>query len=226
LFRFYPEVLKCNGRQVALYTQNIQWRLAAMTTTVLNNTRVLLNTELILDKAVCAVLGVAMFVIATMLGAFVRIPLPFTPVPLTFQTFFVLLSGAMLGKKYGALSQAAYMGLGMAGLGVFAGGAGFSYLMGPTGGYIIGFILASFLAGWMIRLKETAGLAWIFLSMLSGAAVILIMGGLWLVRILHISPAAACAIGVLPFIPGDIIKLSLASIVFYRIQARARKIYP
>ena len=174
-----------------------------MTTTVLNNKRGLLDTELISNKAVCAVLGVALFVIATMLGAFVRIPLPFTPVPLTFQTFFVLLSGAMLGKKYGALSQAAYMGLGMAGIGVFTGGAGLAYLMGPTGGYIIGFIAAAFLTGWMIRLKETAGLAWIFISMLSGAAVILIAGGLWLIQILHINPAKAYFIGIMPFIPVD-----------------------
>ena len=145
---------------------------------------------------------------------------------LSLQTFFVLLSGALLGRKYGALSQAVYLGLGAAGIGVFAGGAGLAYLLGPTGGYIAGFVLASFLTGWMIRSKENAGTAWIFLSMLSGAAVILITGALWLVPLLHISPAQAFTIGILPFIPGDLVKLSLAALVFHSLQTRARKIFP
>lgn len=197
-----------------------------MTTTVLNDTRALWRTELISNRHACAALGAALFVIATMLGAFVRIPLPFTPVPLTLQTFFVLLSGALLGRKYGALSQAAYLGLGTAGIGVFTGGAGLAYLLGPTGGYIAGFVLASFLTGWMIRSKETAGSARIFASMLSGAAVILVSGAAWLVALLHISPARAFAVGILPFLPGDLIKLSLAALVFRGLQARARKIFP
>jgi biotin transport system substrate-specific component len=92
----------------------------------------LLRKEIILNKTLCRVIGIAVFIILTSLGAFVRIPLPFSPVPLTLQTFFVLLGGALLGSNLGALSQLSYIFLGVLGLPVFSGaGSGLSYFWAP-----------------------------------------------------------------------------------------------
>ncbi|MFN2327253.1 MAG: biotin transporter BioY, partial [Gemmatimonadales bacterium] len=78
---------------------------------------------------------VAAFALATAFGAHVAVPL--TPVPVTLQTLFVVLAGAMLGPRLGAASQIAYLGMGIAGLPVFVGGFGLAYLAGPTGGYLL-----------------------------------------------------------------------------------------
>ena len=83
---------------------------------------------------------------ATGLSAQVRIPLPFTPVPITMQTFLVLISGVILGRRWGGLSQIMYVGVGVLGIPWFAG----SSIFGPTGGYLIGFILAAFFLGHVI----------------------------------------------------------------------------
>ena len=82
---------------------------------------VILKKELVLNKAACRIIGVAIFVVLTSLGAFVRIPLPFTPVPLTLQTMFVLLSGAFLGSGLAATAQLGYILLGLSGVPIFTG---------------------------------------------------------------------------------------------------------
>jgi len=90
----------------------------------------------------------SLFAVLTALGAYIIIPLPFTPVPITMQTFFVYLAAAILGSRLGTLSMVIYLCLGVAGLPVFHGGlAGFGVLGGPTGGYIFGFILGSYVIG-------------------------------------------------------------------------------
>src|SRR5512137_1746469 len=107
-----------------------------------------LHTELIRSKAASRAAAVAVFAVLSMLGAFVRIPIPWSPVPLTLQTFFVLLSGACLGRRLGAVSQVCYVLVGIAGLPVFSqAGSGLLYLAGPTGGYLAGFIAASLWIG-------------------------------------------------------------------------------
>ena len=124
----------------------------------------IIKRELISDKGLCRLLAVGVFIALTTLSAFVRIPLPFTPVPLTLQTFFVLLSGALLGRQLGAFAQAAYMFLGLTGQQVFTGtGCGSLYLLGPTGGYIIGFVLAAFFAGSFLD-KENSFMDRLFIS--------------------------------------------------------------
>ena len=98
----------------------------------------------VLDSAI----GCVFFVALMSLGAYVRIPVFFTPVPITLQTLFVVLSGAMLGKKWGMASQAIYISLGAIGLPVFQGyGYGMGHILGPTGGYLAGFVLASYVVG-------------------------------------------------------------------------------
>src|SRR3712207_1750584 len=92
----------------------------------------------------------ALFAALTAACAWFKVPLPFTPVPITLQTLAVLLSGAMLGAYYGALSMIIYLILGAIGLPVFAGGgSGFGSLLGPTGGYLLSYPIASFVVGKM-----------------------------------------------------------------------------
>ena len=117
----------------------------------------LLVFPLVEKKIVEAVIGVSFFLIATSLGAHIRIPLPFTPVPITAQTFFVLLGAVVLGSRLGGLTQLLYLITGAVGLSVFAGGAsGFAHLLGPTGGYLVSYVLVSFLIGWGITNGTTA----------------------------------------------------------------------
>jgi len=152
-----------------------------------------------------AVLGLG---VATAASAFVRIPLPWTPIPLTLQTFFVLLAGATLGARAGALSQLVGLSVLWASPTLLAAAAP-GGLFGPTGGYLLAFAPAAWLAGRMAggsRLRLTIGL-------LAGAALILALGALHLVLVIGLSVPAALAAGVLPFVPGDCVKaLAVAGI--------------
>ncbi|MBC8101151.1 MAG: biotin transporter BioY [Cytophagales bacterium] len=139
------------------------------------------------------------------------IPLPFTPVPVTGQTFAVLMVGMLLGARRGALSLLLYLGEGAVGLPVFAGGAlGLARLIGPTAGYLWSYPIAAclmgFLAqrGWDRRPLLTAA------AMLMGGGVILGMGTLWLAQFVG-GWSAAFAKGWLPFLPGDVVKTLLAT---------------
>jgi biotin transport system substrate-specific component len=175
-----------------------------------------------------AVIGVLAFVAMTALGAHVRIPLPWTPVPVTLQTFFVSLAGATLGPALGPASQAIYLLLGIAGLPVFAGGdSGMGYLLtGPTTGYLIGFIAASALVGWLIRRREDPGAAWILFSMAAGSLTIYACGALWLAWSLKLSLAGAVAKGILPFLLGDVVKTGAAVGLFRGYRRRVRDVFP
>jgi biotin transport system substrate-specific component len=141
----------------------------------------------------------------------VKIPLPFTPVPLTGQTFAVLLVAAALGSWRGAVSLGLYTVLGLAGLPVFAGGAaGSYYAVGPTGGYLLGFVLAAWVVGRLAErgLDRRVRTAW--LPFLAGTLVIYLCGAGWLALSLGITKALA--LGVLPFLIGDGIKIVLAAL--------------
>jgi len=182
----------------------------------------IIKRELISDKRICRILAVGVFITLITLSAFVRIPLPFTPIPFTLQTFFVLLSGALLGRKLGVFTQCSYMFLGLTGQTVFTGlGSGAIYLLGPTGGYIIGFILASFLVG-SLFVKETQNQFIIFLRFLSADFVILFSGTLWLKISLSCSLSQAFSLGFLPFILTDVLKIFLAVIVYNKIHSRMK----
>ncbi|MFA4984595.1 MAG: biotin transporter BioY [Candidatus Omnitrophota bacterium] len=184
----------------------------------------IMRKEVIRGKIACRISAVAAFVILTSLGAFVRIPLPFTPVPFTLQTFFVLLSGAFLGAALGPLSQALYLFLGIGGLSLFSGAAGgmFSFY-GPTAGYLIGFILASLFIGRAIsRVKENIFFASCVL--MAGDVILLCCGTLWLKMLLGVSLAKAFLLGFLPFLPGDIVKAILAAAVYLRFKSRLKQI--
>jgi len=182
----------------------------------------IINRELIRDKRICRVLAVTGFVILTALSAFVRIPLPFTPVPLTLQTFFVLLSGSLLGRRLGVFTQGIYILLGIAGFQIFTGtGSGGLYLFGPTGGYLAGFVLASFLAGGLFNSEKQA---WpvVFLKLLLADLALLSCGMLWLKVSLSWPLSRAFLLGFLPFIPGDILKVIFAAAVHCKLRSRIK----
>jgi len=175
--------------------------------------------ELSIPKKLILALGLAC---VTGLIAQIRIMLPWSPVPVTGQTFAVLLAGVLLGKRWGGISLAIYAGLGAVGIPWFTGwGSGLGYLGGPTGGYIIGFILAALFLGYF---TDTYVRSRSFLSMLALMLVanfILIYGpgllqlGLWLnlVKGEPVSFTTLLSMGALPFIAGDITKAVIAAAI-------------
>ena len=183
-----------------------------------------LRKEIIRSKTVNRIIGISGFVVLTALGAFVRIPLPFSPVPLTLQTFFVLLGGAILGRNQGAWAQFFYVALGIAGIPVFSqAGSGLLYLSGPTAGYLAGFIVASlFISRSLYRSRNgLTVLAVLFL----GDLLILGLGAIWLRIFLRCSSVQAMFAGVIPFIPGELCKIVLAFAIYRKIENRCREIF-
>ena len=173
------------------------------------------------SKTARRVIGVLVFTVLTTLGAHVAIGLPGTMVPITLQTLVVTLAGAVLGPYLGAASQLAYLALGMAGLPVFALGGGFAYLMGPTGGYLLSYPLAAALTG---RLSGSLGsgvrgFARIAVAMTIASALILTLGWAQL-TLLTGDAQRALALGVLPFIIGDIVKIVIGAAIAVRLRKR------
>jgi len=153
--------------------------------------------------------GILAFALLTALGAFVRIPLPFTPVPITLQTFFVLAAGIYLGGRDAALSQVGYLALGAVGLPVFSGGgAGFGHLLGATGGYLIAFPLAAAFVGAALRPGDSVVRATAVCVL--ATLLILALGAVGLAAFLGVGPERAIALGVLPFLPGGAVKIAAA----------------
>ena len=151
------------------------------------------------------------FSILTGISAQLRFYLWFTPVPITFQVFCVLLSGITLGAKNGSLSQIIYLGLGIIGVPWFTGGnEGVSYVLGATGGYIIGFILAAAIVGFQTE-KLNNSKTKLIITNLVGISVIYLTGGLWLASTYGLTLWDAFLLGVAPFILLDLLKATLAA---------------
>lgn len=150
------------------------------------------------------------FIIA--LSATIAIPLPFSPVPITLQTLAVLLAGTLLGSKRGLLCVLTYIGEGAAGMPVFAGGAsGLAYMVGPTGGYLIGFLFASYVTGLFAESGWDRKILTTTVAMLLGNALIYLFGLLWLG--FYVTGKEVLSLGLYPFIPGDILKLFAAVLI-------------
>ncbi len=116
----------------------------------------------------------AIFTVLTAVGAFIKIPVPV--VPFTLQVLFTMLAGLLLGSRLGALSVGLYMILGLAGLPVFTQGGGLWYLLQPTFGYILGFILGSYVTGKMTEQRDTLTFGRILIANFAGLAIIYVMG--------------------------------------------------
>jgi biotin transport system substrate-specific component len=145
--------------------------------------------------------------------------LPFTPVPVTFQTLFVILSGLVLGPRLGPLSQSVYLLMGLAGLPVFSqmsGGPG--AFLGPTGGFLLSFVPASWLCGIIAERTREPGMMRYCVAAYAGLVVIYVSGALWLALYLTSGAWAALCTGVLPFLPVDLVKASIAATVALRLR--------
>jgi biotin transport system substrate-specific component len=153
---------------------------------------------------------IAGFAGLTALAAQIRLPLPFTPVPVTGQTFAALFCGAALGSRRGAAAQMLYLAAGCAGLPVYAGGGSGLPLM-PSGGYLLGFIAAAYLVGKLVERGWDRRVRTAALAMALGNGVIYLFGLPWLALYVRGGPAAVVGQGLLPFIPGDLLKLALAA---------------
>jgi len=166
------------------------------------------NTDIIKNRNAVAMIGVVFFVLATTLGAYVRIPVPGSPVPITLQTFFVLLSGAVLGRKLGLAAMLGYLAVGGA------------FLLGPTGGYVIGFAVAAYLVG-LLTERHVPAMA----SFIVGTIAIYLCGSAWLACTYRLGLVQTVTAGVLPFVPGDAIKIIAAVALYSRIATRTREIF-
>ncbi|MBL8101218.1 MAG: biotin transporter BioY [Anaerolineales bacterium] len=144
---------------------------------------------------------------------FAQLEIPMQPVPITGQTFAVLLVGALLGSKRGVAAMIAYIAQGGLGLPFFAGGAsGFGILTGATAGYLLGFIGAAYVVGWLAEKGLERSVRTSILPFFVGTVIIYIFGVAWLSIVLG-SLSKAIQFGLLPFLVGDVIKLMAAAIV-------------
>jgi biotin transport system substrate-specific component len=165
-------------------------------------------------------IGAVLFVtILTAVAAQVSIPLPFTPVPFTFQPMVVLLGAAALGPRLGMASQILYLSLGFAGLPVFAASSvlpqGAARLLGPTGGYLMAYPFAAFVAGWLAERGFDRRYVTAVAAMVCGLAVVFAGGILWLTIASKppVGLSGALATGFVPFIIPDLLKLLAAAAV-------------
>jgi biotin transport system substrate-specific component len=143
-----------------------------------------------------------------------KVQVPFWPIPMTMQTFVVLVLGAALGPRYGALAVLMYLAQGAAGLPVFAGtpekGLGLSYMIGPTGGYLVGFLVGAIVVGFLAERGFDRSMGMMFLAVGVGHAIILACGWAWLATL--IGPGKAWIAGVAPFHAATLLKTALAAL--------------
>jgi biotin transport system substrate-specific component len=174
-------------------------------------TRVLAGAVLPQRRLVTLVL-VGGFALLTALAAQIRIPLPFTPVPITGQTFAVLLAGASLGSGAGAASQALYVALGLV-FPVYAGGtSGWAHASGSTGGFLIGFVAAAWIVGKLAENRQDRAVSTAVPAFLTGTIVIYLFGLPWLAHTVGVSWVRAAELGLAPFVLGDLLKAVLAGL--------------
>jgi biotin transport system substrate-specific component len=166
-----------------------------------------MNPNNSLQKMVLAALMAAL----TAAGAYMVIPIG--PVPIVLQNLFVLLSGLLLGSRWAAASISIYLLAGVLGLPVFAGGSGgLTKLIGPTGGYLVGFLLAAYIVG--LVAERSRGKLWVnLIGLVAGSLVIYLCGVTWLKVVLGISVTKALAMGMFPFLPGDALKIGAALVL-------------
>ncbi len=147
----------------------------------------------------------------TAVGAYIHVPIG--PVPIVLSTLFVLLSGLLLGSRWGLASMCLYLLVGAIGMPVFAGGkGGIAHFLGPTGGYLFGYVLASWLTGFIAE-RSRGILILEILSVLMGSLAIYSLGVPWLKMVTHMSWFKTFMVGMIPFLIGDAVKASVALIL-------------
>lgn len=180
--------------------------------------RTLAAHQVVADDRARTGIGMVAFVLAMSFGAYVAVPLPWTPVPMTLQPLFVLLAGAVLGPRAGAGAMAGYLMVGAAGAPVFAmGGAGLPWLLGPTGGYLV----AMPAAAWLVGAAAGRDAGWLRLlgALTLGMATIYLGGLAQLFLLTRQEMGALLAVGVLPFLAGDVTKILAAALLARSIRS-------
>lgn len=157
------------------------------------------------------------FAALTAVGAYIEIPRQ--PVPFTLQTLFVLLAGAFLGPRNGAISMMLYLSVGALGAPVFSsGGFGLAKILGPTGGYLLAFPAAAALVGYLVQVRRA--LWWTYIAMFAGLLIIFTSGTIQLYAVLLHDWAAAFMGGFMIFSWWDVLKLSAAAMTYHEVSKR------
>jgi biotin transport system substrate-specific component len=152
------------------------------------------------------------FVFSLLTALAAQIVIPVGLVPITAQTFAVLLTGALLGSRLGAMAMIVYLLEGTSGLPFFYGGhTGIAHLLGPTGGYLVAFPAAAFITGAFAENGWDKRFLTAVAAMAAGSAIIMVAGWAWFSFVTHTAPGAAFKLSVAPFLIGDIIKIALAA---------------
>lgn len=159
----------------------------------------------------------ALFAALTGVGSWIAIPLPYVSV--TLQTLFTITAGAVLGPYFGALSMVVYVLLGLIGLPVFSRGqSGLGVLFGPSGGYLIGFIVAAIAIGLIVRAREKPGYLWFCFALAIGILIIDVFGVAQLALITGLPLDKAAIVGALVFVPTDILKVLIGAYIAKKLQ--------
>ena len=165
----------------------------------------------------------SMFTALIAVLGFVYIPLPFSPVPITGQTLAIMLAGSILTAKQSAMSVTTFLLLGIAGVPVFSGGtSGFAAITGPKGGYLVGFLVGAV----VISLLKGSGNNLVRLGIsnfVGGIIIIYTIGVIWLNAATGMGLYKSVVSGVLPFIPGDIFKVFVATFVGFAVNKQVRR---
>ena len=157
-----------------------------------------------LYQVMAIIAGIAVLAISA------HIKIPFYPVPVTMQTLAVLAIGMTYGTRLGGLTLLGYLGAGAMGAPVFAGGAGIAYMMGPTGGYLLGFFVAAVVLGALAERGWTRSIVTTAAAMLLGNIIIYLLGVSWLANIIGLDKAIQ--LGLLQFLYGDALKLVIVAL--------------
>jgi biotin transport system substrate-specific component len=153
----------------------------------------------------------SLFAALTAVGAYISVPIG--PVPIVLQNMFVFLAGLLLGSRWGLASLAVYLLAGACGLPVFAGGTGgIARLAGPTGGFLLGYLPVVFWVGWIAE-RRPGRVLWDVAAMICGTALLYACGVPWLRMVTGIPLSKALAVGMLPFLVGDALKIGAAALI-------------
>jgi biotin transport system substrate-specific component len=166
-------------------------------------------------------LGIALATLLMAIASKLQFLLPGTPVPVTLQPLVLLLSAGILGATAAAGAMASYVGLGIAGLPMFALGGGLAYIAGPTGGFLVGFVPAAYVAGSLAAGKRSPFA--IAAAFAAGAAVLYACGTLHLLLLLGRSLDETIRASVLPFLPGELAKIAVAAAAVAALRSRAAR---
>lgn len=169
---------------------------------------------------------ISLFTALIILGGYLSFPIPFSPVPIVASDLFAVLSGLVLGASGGFFSVALFLFLGALGLPVFAGGkAGLAVLLGPTGGFLLGYLIGVLIIGF-ISTKNRSTYFKDLLALIAGYFVIFGIGLLWLKTSLNITWAKALALGLLPFLIGTVLKIVVAFAIMQILRPILAELFP